>query len=217
MSDPDIERERVGGVVEPTAEPAPTAPRRHPRDRALGLDDPARLRAAVEAVLFVVESPVSAAQLATALQRPEPDVDRGARRLAAAYDERGAGVEVREIAGGWRIYTRPELGTGRRGVPAGGPAQPAVPGRPRDAGRHRLPAAGHPGADLGHPRGQRRRRRPHAASAAGLITEVGSDPETGGGLYRTTDLFLEKMGLQSLAELPSLGPFVARAGYAGNR
>jgi segregation and condensation protein B len=42
----------------------------------------------------------------------------------------------------------------------------------------------------------------------GLITEVGSDPETGGGLYRTTDLFLEKMGLDSLAELPSLAPLL---------
>jgi segregation and condensation protein B len=41
-----------------------------------------------------------------------------------------------------------------------------------------------------------------------MITEVGADPETGGGLYRTTDLFLEKMGLQSLEELPSLAPLL---------
>jgi len=42
----------------------------------------------------------------------------------------------------------------------------------------------------------------------GLIVEVGSDPDTGGGLFRTTDLFLEKMGLQSLDELPSLAPLL---------
>jgi segregation and condensation protein B len=42
----------------------------------------------------------------------------------------------------------------------------------------------------------------------GLVVEVGSDPDTGGGLYRTTELFLEKMGLQSLEELPSLAPLL---------
>jgi segregation and condensation protein B len=41
-----------------------------------------------------------------------------------------------------------------------------------------------------------------------LIVEVGTDPETGGGLFRTTDLFLEKMGLDSLDELPSLAPLL---------
>jgi segregation and condensation protein B len=42
----------------------------------------------------------------------------------------------------------------------------------------------------------------------GLVVEAGSDPETGGGLLRTTELFLEKMGLTSLAELPSLAPLL---------
>ena len=44
--------------------------------------------------------------------------------------------------------------------------------------------------------------------ARGLIVEVGTDPETGGGLFRTTELFLERMGLQSLDELPSLAPLL---------
>jgi segregation and condensation protein B len=44
--------------------------------------------------------------------------------------------------------------------------------------------------------------------ARGLIVEVGSDPDTGGGLFRTTDLFLEKMGLNALDELPSLAPLL---------
>jgi segregation and condensation protein B len=42
----------------------------------------------------------------------------------------------------------------------------------------------------------------------GLVTEAGTDPHTGGGLCRTTDLFLERMGLQSLDELPSLAPLL---------
>ena len=41
-----------------------------------------------------------------------------------------------------------------------------------------------------------------------LITEVGLDPETGGGLYRTTSTFLEKMGISSVDELPSLAPLL---------
>jgi segregation and condensation protein B len=44
--------------------------------------------------------------------------------------------------------------------------------------------------------------------ARGLIVEVGADPETGGGLFRTTALFLERMGLTSLDELPSLAPLL---------
>ncbi|HEU5267072.1 MAG TPA: SMC-Scp complex subunit ScpB, partial [Jatrophihabitans sp.] len=44
--------------------------------------------------------------------------------------------------------------------------------------------------------------------ARGLIVEAGSDAETGGSLFRTTDLFLERMGQQSLAELPSLAPLL---------
>jgi segregation and condensation protein B len=44
--------------------------------------------------------------------------------------------------------------------------------------------------------------------ARGLVVEVGSDPETGGGLYRTTELFLERMGLDSLDQLPSLAPLL---------
>jgi segregation and condensation protein B len=44
--------------------------------------------------------------------------------------------------------------------------------------------------------------------ARGMIVEVGTDPDTGGGLFRTTDVFLERMGLQSLDELPSLAPLL---------
>ena len=42
----------------------------------------------------------------------------------------------------------------------------------------------------------------------GLIVEVGTDPETGGWLFRTSELFLERMGLQTLDELPSLAPLL---------
>jgi segregation and condensation protein B len=44
--------------------------------------------------------------------------------------------------------------------------------------------------------------------ARGLIEEVGHDAETGGLLYRTTEWFLERLGLSSLEDLPSLGPLL---------
>jgi segregation and condensation protein B len=42
----------------------------------------------------------------------------------------------------------------------------------------------------------------------GLVSEVGSDPDSGGGLYATTPLFLERLGLTSLADLPELAPLL---------
>ncbi|HEY7010864.1 MAG TPA: SMC-Scp complex subunit ScpB, partial [Jatrophihabitantaceae bacterium] len=42
----------------------------------------------------------------------------------------------------------------------------------------------------------------------GLIVEVGAEPESGAGLFRTSELFLERMGMQSLDELPSLAPLL---------
>jgi len=42
----------------------------------------------------------------------------------------------------------------------------------------------------------------------GLIEEVGQDAETGGLLYGTTELFVERLGLSSLEDLPSLGPLL---------
>jgi len=72
---------------------------------------PAELRAALEAILFVVEAPVSIASLAAAVQQPADSVLSAIESLRAGYDERGAGVELRDVAGGVRIYTRPAYAT----------------------------------------------------------------------------------------------------------
>jgi segregation and condensation protein B len=73
------------------------------------LADPDRLSAAVEAILFVVESPVSAAQIATVVQRPVAEVEASIERLTQTYVGDARGIELRRIADGVRIYTRPEL------------------------------------------------------------------------------------------------------------
>jgi segregation and condensation protein B len=171
------------------------------------LDEPSALRAAVEAVLFVVESPVTVAALATALERPAGEIEAALAEVATGLDSRGSGVELREVAGGVRLYTRAEQA-------------PWVEAFLMEGQRARLTQASLETLTVIAYRQPVTRARISAIrgvnvdgvvrtlTTRGLITEVGADPDTGGGLYRTTDLFLEKMGLRSLDELPSLAPLL---------
>jgi segregation and condensation protein B len=177
------------------------------RPKVAPLVDDALLAAAVEAILFVVEAPVSIAALAAALQQPTAAVEAAVATLRAGYDEREAGVEVRDVAGGVRIYTRPSVA-----------AQVEV--FLQDGQRSRLTQAALETLAVVAYRQPVTRSRVSAIrgvnvdgvvrtlTTRGLLVEAGSDPDTGGGLLRTTDLFLEKMGLSSLEELPSLAPLL---------
>ncbi len=69
--------------------------------------DPA-LKAVVEAVVYITDEPVTASQLALALARPLEDVQKALATLAAEYDLPGRGLSLREVAGGYKISTRPE-------------------------------------------------------------------------------------------------------------
>jgi segregation and condensation protein B len=169
--------------------------------------DPAELAGAIEAILFVTEAPVSVTTLAVSLQQTTDAVTAALDELRAGYDERGAGVGLVEIGGGVRIYTRPEH-------------HDAVEQFLQDGQRSRLSQAALETLAVIAYRQPVTRGRVSAIRgvnvdgvvrtllARGLIVEVGSDPETGGGLFRTTDLFLERMGLRSLDELPSLAPLL---------
>jgi segregation and condensation protein B len=175
--------------------------------RTAALTDPALLGAAVEAILFVVEAPITTAAIAAALQQPEPAVIDAVAALRAGYDERGAGIEVREVAGGVRIYTRQSVAAqvelflqdGQRTRLSQAALETlAVIAYRQPVTRARISAI----------RGVNVDGVIRTLQSRGLIVEVGSDPDTGGGLFRTTDLFLEKMGMQSLDELPSLAPLL---------
>jgi segregation and condensation protein B len=169
--------------------------------------EPERLRAALEAILFVVESPVTVTALATAVQQPTDVVVAALDELRAGYDERGAGIELREVAGGVRVYTRPECAD-------------AVEQFLQEGQRSRLTQAALETLSVIAYRQPVSRSRVSAIRgvnvdgvvrtllARGLIVEVGTEPETGAGLFGTTELFLEKMGLKSLDELPSLAPLL---------
>jgi segregation and condensation protein B len=203
LQGPDDESANEASANEATANEATAdeVPRTAP------LADPAELGSAVEAILFVVEAPVSIASMAAALQQPVVAVESAVEELRRGYDERRAGVEIRNIAGGVRIYTRPSVAAqvelflqdGQRSRLTQAALETlAVIAYRQPVTRSRVSAI----------RGVNVDGVVRTLISRGLITEVGSDPETGGGLYRTTDLFLEKMGLDSLAELPSLAPLL---------
>ena len=187
--------------IEPDADESPR------RTATAPLTDPAMLRAAVEAILFVVDSPLSLTALSAALQQPLEAVTQVVAELRTEYDERGAGIEVREVGGGVRIYTRPEVAPqvemflleGQRGKLTQAALETlAVIAYRQPVTRSRVSAI----------RGVNVDGVVRTLTSRGLVVEAGADPETGGGLLRTTELFLERMGLQSLDELPSLAPML---------
>lgn len=173
----------------------------------LDLSDPDRLMAAIEAVLFVVESPTSIAALASVVQRPTSEVGAAIDRIAAAYEQAGRGVELRWIADGVRIYTRAEL-------------SPVVEAFLLDGQRTKLSQAALETLAVIAYRQPVTRGRISAIrgvnvdgvvrtlTTRGLVVEDGLDSDSGAGLFRTTSLFLEKMGMRSLEELPSLAPLL---------
>jgi segregation and condensation protein B len=171
------------------------------------LGDAVTLRGAVEAVLFVSDAPLSVTTLAAGLDQPEGSVQAALDALAAELDRRGAGVELSAVAGGYRLYTREALA-------------PAVEAFLREGQRSRLTQAALETLAVIAYRQPVTRGRVSAIRGVnvdavartllsrGLIAEVGTDPETGAGLYGTTELFLEKLGLSGLDDLPSLAPLL---------
>ena len=174
---------------------------------ALRLADPADVESAIEAILFVVELPVRVEVLAASLQQTAETIRAALDTLGAGYDERNAGFELREIAGGVRLYTRPRhaevvehfLQEGQRSKLSQAALETlAVIAYRQPVTRSRVSAI----------RGVNVDGVVRTLLARGLIVEVGTDTETGGGLFGTTEVFLEKMGLRSLDELPSLAPLL---------
>ena len=71
--------------------------------------DEAELTAVIEALLLVVDTPVPVATLATVTQQTTDRVEAAVRRMASELNDRGSGIDLREAAGGWRMYTRAQF------------------------------------------------------------------------------------------------------------
>jgi len=172
-----------------------------------GAPDPVELQAGLEALLFVVDGPVDEETLAAALRCSVAAVRDGLAALAGDYDRRRAGVTLRRVGEGWRVYTREEhaavveryLLEGQRSRLTQAALETlAVVAYRQPVTRARISAIRGVGVDA----------VVRTLVNRGLVYECGSDPDTGGGLYATTPLFLERLGLAGLAELPELAPLL---------
>ncbi len=165
------------------------------------------LGASLEAILLVVDEPVPEVVLAQVLERPRGEIAAALRDLAASYDAEQRGFDLREVAGGWRFYTRAECA-------------PVVERFVRDGQEVRLTQAALETLAVVAYRQPVSRARVSAVRGVncdgvlrtltlrGLVEEAGTDTETGAILFRTTAYFLERLGLASLDELPELAPFL---------
>ncbi len=194
------------GDAAPAVAPAPD-PEPEPEPEPLELLDPVELRGGLEALLFVMDDPVDEETLAGALRCDREQVRAGLAELAAGYDARSAGLTLRRVGEGWRLYTREEhaavverfLVDGQRSRLTQAALETlAVIAYRQPVTRARVAAIRGVGVD-----GVMR-----TLISRGLVSEVGSDPDSGGGLYATTPLFLERLGLTSLADLPALAPLL---------
>jgi segregation and condensation protein B len=165
------------------------------------------LAGALEAILLVVDEPVSEVVLAQVLERSRDEVRHALLELAAEYEAQVRGFDLREIAGGWRFYTRPEYAAVvERFVLDGQQARLtqasletlAVVAYRQPVSRARVSAV----------RGVNVDGVMRTLVGRGLVEERGTDGETGAILYGTTTYFLERLGLDSLEELPPLAPYL---------
>jgi segregation and condensation protein B len=166
-----------------------------------------RLRMSLEAVLLVADEPVPAELLAEVTQQPAATVAAALRELASAYTAERRGFDLREVAGGWRLYTRAECADVVERFVSGGQEirltqaaleTLAVVAYRQPVSRARVSAV----------RGVNCDGVMRTLVLRGLVEEAGTDPETGATLFQTTGYFLERLGLARLSDLPDLVPFL---------
>ena len=173
---------------------------------------PLQLERCLEAIFMVADEPQSLVSLATALGSPVPAVRQSIERLVADYDgENGTlrrGFELREVAGGWRIYVRAEYDDVVRDF--------LVAQNPSKLSQAALETLAVIAYKQPISRGAIASIRAVNVDSVvrtllgrGLITEAFTDSETGAIHYATTDALLSQLGLNSLDELPRISPLLS--------
>jgi segregation and condensation protein B len=178
-----------------------------PEDIDVPAEPSVPLRPALEAVLMVADQPLAPASLATSVGHPVAEVEQALAALAAEYTEQGRGFDLRNVAGGWRFYTREEYAAVVEGFVLEGQQARltqaaletlAVVAYKQPVSRARVSAI----------RGVNVDGVMRTLLARGLVEEAGQDESTGAHLYRTTSYFLERIGVTGLDELPELAPYL---------
>jgi segregation and condensation protein B len=169
--------------------------------------DADELGTVLEALLLVVDTPVSAEALAAATEQPVYRIATKLQMMADELSDRNSGIDLRQNGEGWRFYTRARCA-------------PYVEKLLLDGTRSKLTRAALETLAVVAYRQPVTRARVSAVRgvnvdavmrtllARGLITEVGADPDSGAVTFATTELFLERLGLTSLAELPDIAPLL---------
>ncbi len=170
-----------------------------------GLTDD-QLRGAIEAIMLVVDNPVSTVVLAQVLEEPTIRVEEMLNRLRAEFARPGRGIDLRHVAGGWRFYTRADYASYvERFVLDGQQIRLtqaaletlAVIAYKQPVTRSRVSAI----------RGVNCDGVIKTLVTRGLVEECGTE-DGGAHLYQTTALFLEKLGINSVEDLPSLAQYL---------
>lgn len=162
---------------------------------------------ALEALLFVSDEPVAAARLGKILELEPAEITAALKGLAAEYAEDNRGFQLREVAGGWRLYTHPAfhqqveeyvLSWDTRRLSQAALEALAVVAYHQPVTRQGVNAV----------RGVNSEAVISSLIDKGLVREVGRDRSVGNAiLYGTTRTFLERFGLKDLTELPPLAEF----------
>ena len=165
----------------------------------------------LEAILMVADEPQGLLQLAAAVDATLGEVRAAVARLVADFDGLAGtvrrGFELREVAGGWRIYVRPE-----HDVTVADFVMTQNPSRLSQAALETLAVIAYKqpisrGA-VASIRAVNVDSVVRTLLGRGLITEAFTDSETGAINYATTDLLLAQLGINSLDELPYLSPLL---------
>ncbi len=168
----------------------------------------AQLKAVVEAVIYVTDEPLSADQIATALQKPAADVGRILEELTAEYNQPSHGLTIREIAGGYKLSTKPEHHEAIRAFvknlkPALKLSLPALETLALIAYKQPITAP-----EVMEVRGVQGAGVLKTLLDRKLIATAGRKQVLGKPiLYKTTKEFLVQFGLKDLSELPTLKEF----------
>lgn len=165
------------------------------------------IKGALEALLFVSDEPVPSSRLAKVLEVATAEVDDELKALAAEYAAEERGFQLREVAGGWRMYTHPAyhqqveeyvLSWDTRRLSQAALEALAVVAYHQPVTRQGVNAV----------RGVNSEAVISSLIEKGLVREAGRDKNAGNAiLYGTTRTFLERFGLKDLSELPPLEEF----------
>lgn len=186
------------------SDPAPAPPPgRDPRLRDL------------EAILFVADEPLSAAVLGQLVDIDRHEADRLLERLVAELDGADSGIVLRRVAGGWRLYTHPAsrevverfvLSSRHSRLTRAALETLAIVAYKQPVTRHQVAAI----------RGVDSEGVLRALVDRGLLAEVGREDGPGRPvLYGTTPEFLERLGLDSVGDLPPLAPLLGSGDDGG--